>query len=141
MPAILYGCIVNLSKLGDTDFDRLVTRRLTGTGFDRPRCVHVIKVWIDNRKIYLFSNSKDMDGGKRTTKRTSRKKTGTKSKKTPAGYRGSIRVGDTLKFYQPQHGPVKTKVTSIRKTKNKRFQAQGKAKNGTKLFQFVSGNQ
>ena len=82
--------------------------------------------------------TRDMEGGKSKSRR-SVKKSVAKHRKTPAGYKGSIRVGDKLEFYWPQHGPVKTKVTTIRKTKNKRFQAVGKSKTGAKLYQFVSG--
>jgi hypothetical protein len=89
-----------------------------------------------------------MEGGKRT--KSSRKSSRKSSKKSirrstsaklPAGYKGTIRPGDKLEFYQPQHGPVETKVHSIRKTKNKRFQAVGKSRTGQKLYQFVSGTQ
>jgi hypothetical protein len=90
-----------------------------------------------------------MEGGKRTSKsarKSTRKSTRKSSRrsstgKVPSGYKGSIRPGDKLEFYWPQHGPVKTEVQSIRKTKNNRFQALGKSKSGVKLYQFVSGTE
>ena len=85
-----------------------------------------------------------MEGGKRTSKsarKSTRKSVRRSTAKVPPGYRGTVRPGDKLEFYWPQHGPVKTEVQSIKKTKNKRYQAIGKSKTGAKLYQFVSGTQ
>ena len=73
------------------------------------------------------------------------------SRKVPDGYRGSVKVGDMLKFYCPQGVKVSAPVAGIRKTKNNRYLAfafpkkcsysKGTKRTSHKVYQFVSGSQ